>query len=70
MLYKAQEEADPLGTVPKKEGESQQESAKDGAVKNFTNGESSGASASSKGEDDVSVNNTEETTNDGRYILA
>ncbi|PON54085.1 N-terminal acetyltransferase A, auxiliary subunit [Parasponia andersonii] len=64
LLYKAQEEADPLGAVPKKEGESQQESAKDGSVKNVTNGESSGASASCKGGDDVSVNNPEGVAND------
>ncbi|XP_058228546.1 NASP-related protein sim3-like [Rhododendron vialii] len=37
LLYKAQEEGDPLATVPKKEGESQQLSAKSGPVSN--NGE-------------------------------
>ncbi|KAL7224028.1 hypothetical protein ACSBR1_025478 [Camellia fascicularis] len=46
LLYKAQEEADPLGSVPKKEGESQQFSDKDGSVKNALIGESSSASVS------------------------
>ncbi|KAF5958188.1 hypothetical protein HYC85_005413 [Camellia sinensis] len=46
LLYKAQEEADPLGAVPKKEGESQQFSDKDGSVKNAVIGESSSASVS------------------------
>ncbi|XP_022158694.1 NASP-related protein sim3 [Momordica charantia] len=60
LLYKAQEEADPLGAVPKKEGESHQESDKDGSVKSAVNGESSKASVSSNAElvdgvtDDVS----------------
>lgn len=73
MLYKAQEEADPLGNVPKKESESQQESMKDGSVKGVTNGESSTASASKKAEDEVSVsvNNLEGAANDGSiYFLA
>ncbi|KAL6222498.1 hypothetical protein ACLB2K_005890 [Fragaria x ananassa] len=50
LLYKAQEEADPLGNVPKKEGESQQESANAGPAKNVLNGESSTASVSSNAE--------------------
>lgn len=70
LLYKAQEETDPLGAVPKKEGESQQESAKDGSAKNVVDGESSGASASSKGGDAVSVSNPEGAANDGRNIVA
>lgn len=72
MLYKAQEEADPLGNVPKKESESQQESMKDGSVKGVTNGESSTASASKKAEDEVSVsvNNPEGAANDGRHIFS
>lgn len=70
MLYKAQEEADPLGNVPKKEGESQHESAKDGPVKSVTNGESSTASASKKvgDEETVTLNNPEAVANDGRHI--
>ncbi|CAA7035814.1 unnamed protein product [Microthlaspi erraticum] len=41
LLEKAQEEADPLGNMPKKEAEVEQESSgKDGAIKNTANGES------------------------------
>uniref|UniRef100_A0A1J3EB03 NASP-related protein sim3 n=1 Tax=Noccaea caerulescens TaxID=107243 RepID=A0A1J3EB03_NOCCA len=41
LLEKAQDEADPLGNMPKKEAEVQQESSdKDGVVKNTANGES------------------------------
>ena len=48
LLYKAQEEADPLGTVPKKDGESD----KDGSVKSARKAESSTASVSSNTEED------------------
>ncbi|OWM66320.1 NASP-related protein sim3 [Punica granatum] len=47
LLYKAQEEADPLGNVPKKDAESQEGSTKGGSAKNNVNGESSTASVSS-----------------------
>ncbi|KAF9678401.1 hypothetical protein SADUNF_Sadunf07G0031200 [Salix dunnii] len=47
LLYKAQEEADPLGMVPKKDSESKQHDDKDVACKNVLNGESSTTSASS-----------------------
>lgn len=47
LLYKAQDEADPLGTVPKKEGEFEQISNKDGSVKDAINSKSSAASVSS-----------------------
>ncbi|KAL0535929.1 hypothetical protein IC582_024859 [Cucumis melo] len=56
LLYKAQEEADPLGAVPKKEGQSD----KAESAKSAVNGESSKASVSSNAEvvdgvtDDVS----------------
>ncbi|XP_065875126.1 uncharacterized protein [Euphorbia lathyris] len=50
LLYKAQEEADPLGTVPKKGSASKQDSDKDESVKNVTNAESSSASVSSDAE--------------------
>ncbi|KAL5557192.1 hypothetical protein UlMin_039428 [Ulmus minor] len=63
LLYKAQEEADPLGAVPKKEGESQQDSAKGGSVKNVINRESSVTSVSSKLEDDASVSKPEDAAN-------
>ncbi|XP_062102280.1 uncharacterized protein LOC133812375 [Humulus lupulus] len=64
LLYKAQEEADPLGYVPKKGGELQQESAKDESAKNVSNGESSVASASTKGGDSVPVDNQGGAAND------
>ncbi|KAK0604565.1 hypothetical protein LWI29_016964 [Acer saccharum] len=59
LLYKAQEEADPLGSVPKKEVESQQDTDKDGPVKSAVNGESSISSASSNAEQAGSSNNLE-----------
>ncbi|KAL1188886.1 hypothetical protein V5N11_001001 [Cardamine amara subsp. amara] len=46
LLEKAQAEADPLGNMPKKEGEAQQESAdKDGSVKNTVIGEAASAAS-------------------------
>ncbi|KAM1179387.1 hypothetical protein ACFX2J_018432 [Malus domestica] len=60
LLYKAQEETDPLGAVPKKEGESQQESAK-----NVVNGKSSTAAVSSNAEQDASLSNQEGADADG-----
>ncbi|PSR88015.1 hypothetical protein CEY00_Acc31045 [Actinidia chinensis var. chinensis] len=65
LLYKAQEEADPLGTVPKKEGESQQFSDKIGSVKNAINGESSVASVLSNAEQDDSSNHGDGAPHDG-----
>ncbi|KAI9165898.1 hypothetical protein LWI28_022529 [Acer negundo] len=59
LLYKAQEEADPLGSVPKKEVQSQQDTDKDGPVKSAVNGESSISSASSNAEQAGSSNNLE-----------
>lgn len=47
LLYKAQEEADPLVSVPKKEGETQQELNKDKSSKTIATRESSVASVSS-----------------------
>ncbi|KAM1261934.1 hypothetical protein ACFX13_027834 [Malus domestica] len=60
LLYKAQEETDPLGAVPKKEGQSQQESAK-----NSVNGESSTASVSCNAEQDAGLSNQEGAADDG-----
>ncbi|KAM2622065.1 hypothetical protein TB2_026733 [Malus domestica] len=60
LLYKAQEETDPLGTVPKKEVQSQQESAK-----NSVNGESSTASVSCNAEQDAGLSNQEGAADDG-----
>lgn len=46
LLEKAQAEADPLGNMPKKEGEAQQESSnKDESVKNTVNVESASAAS-------------------------
>ncbi|XP_015964010.1 uncharacterized protein LOC107487827 [Arachis duranensis] len=53
LLYKAQEEADPLADVPKKEDGSQHGSTKDGSMKSSVNAESSTASFSSNIEQDV-----------------
>ncbi|WJX60845.1 hypothetical protein P8452_46003 [Trifolium repens] len=59
LLYKAQEEADPLGAVPKKQDGSQHGSDKDGSVKSAMNAESSTASFASNVEQDVTSNNQE-----------
>ncbi|XP_028763980.1 nuclear autoantigenic sperm protein isoform X2 [Neltuma alba] len=63
LLYKAQEEADPLADVPKKEGESQEGSTKDGSVKNSA-AESSTTSISSNAEQDVNSNNQDAALDD------
>lgn len=67
LLYKAQEEADPLSTVPKKEGESEQDSAKVGSDKNAVNGDSTAASGSSNAENDTSPNH-QEGADDGIFL--
>ena len=54
LLYKAQEEADPLVSVPKKEGETQQDSNKEGSIKSAVTRKSSVASVSSNSEQDGS----------------
>ncbi|CAK8539803.1 unnamed protein product [Lathyrus sativus] len=59
LLYKAQEEADPLGAVPKKQDGSQHGSNKEGPVKSAVNAESSTASFPSNVEQDVTSNNQE-----------
>lgn len=54
LLYKAQEEADPLGSMPKKEGGvSQEDSNKESSVKIAADGESSAASVTNNAEQDV-----------------
>lgn len=55
LLYKAQEEADPLATVPKKEAESRESSIKEGSMKNAVNGESSTASVDAEQEGSSNV---------------
>ncbi|XP_044463743.1 protein HGV2-like isoform X2 [Mangifera indica] len=64
LLYRAQEEADPLVSVPKKDDESELGSHKDKSVKNVVNGESSTASASTNTQLDESSNKLEETENE------
>lgn len=59
LLYKAQEEADPLGVVPKKQDVPQHGSEKDGSVKSAMNAESSTASFPNNAEQDVTSNNRE-----------
>ncbi|KHN36180.1 Nuclear autoantigenic sperm protein [Glycine soja] len=65
LLYKAQEEADPLADVPKKEDGSQHGSNKDGSVKSSLNAESSTASFSSNAEQDVTSNDQGGAVDDG-----
>ncbi|XVE87227.1 hypothetical protein DITRI_Ditri18aG0099300 [Diplodiscus trichospermus] len=64
LLYKAQEEADPLVSVPKKEGESQQDSNKEGSIKGAVTRESSVASVSSNSKQDGGGNDEEEEDDD------
>lgn len=68
LLYKAQEEADPLGQVPKKEAESQQVADDDGSVKSGVNGVSSAASFSNNAEKAGSSNNIEGAGDNGMYF--
>ncbi|XP_014520901.1 NASP-related protein sim3 [Vigna radiata var. radiata] len=65
LLYKAQEEADPLADVPKKEDGSQHDSTKEGPVKSSVNGESSTASFSSNAVQDVTSADKGEAVDDG-----
>ncbi|XP_022775239.1 nuclear autoantigenic sperm protein-like isoform X1 [Durio zibethinus] len=60
LLYKAQEEADPLVSVPKKDGETQQESNKEGSIKSAVTPEFSVASVSSNSEQDGAGKDEEE----------
>lgn len=56
LLYKAQEEADPLGSMPKKEGAvSEEGSNKDGTVNAAENGKSSAAPVSNDAKQDGST---------------
>ncbi|KAK7367480.1 hypothetical protein VNO80_09492 [Phaseolus coccineus] len=65
LLYKAQEEADPLADVPKKEDGSQLASTKEGSVKSTVNAESSTASFSSNAGQDVTSTDQGEAVDDG-----
>ncbi|XP_019233464.1 PREDICTED: protein HGV2 isoform X2 [Nicotiana attenuata] len=64
LLYKAQDEADPLVSVPKKDSESQQDSNRDGSVKSAVSCESSVASISSTDEPGGSSNGKEKEEDD------
>ncbi|OVA18607.1 Tetratricopeptide repeat [Macleaya cordata] len=57
LLYKAQEEADPLGVVPKKESDSLQNSDKSSSVKSVKDEHSASSSVSDAKEDGVSIHN-------------
>ncbi|KAL3640252.1 hypothetical protein CASFOL_015220 [Castilleja foliolosa] len=72
LLYKAQEEADPFGSIPKKEGVSQEDSNKEGSVKIAPNCESSAASVSNNDEQggnadcsNAAPENSEDESDDG-----
>ncbi|KAL8528616.1 hypothetical protein ACS0TY_006165 [Phlomoides rotata] len=73
LLYKAQEEADPLGSMPKKDDAPQEDSKKDTSAKTSVDAESSAASVSNDAEqpgkekcsDDVPDDNVEEKGEEG-----
>ncbi|GLT39071.1 hypothetical protein SLA2020_132790 [Shorea laevis] len=65
LLYKAQEEADPLVSVPKKDGEGQQNLDKEVSIKSTINGESSIALVSNKAGEEGSSTHHKDTTEDG-----
>ncbi|KAL2547451.1 NASP-related protein sim3 [Forsythia ovata] len=62
---KAPEEADPLATMPKKEGVPLEDSNIDGSVKSTINGKSSAVSVSNIEEQRGSSNNLDEAANNG-----
>ncbi|RAL40783.1 hypothetical protein DM860_008481 [Cuscuta australis] len=67
LLRKAQEEADPLVSVPKRKGDSLLNSCKDEPAKRVVSAESSAASVeSSNGEGEASVHNEKEINNDSK----
>lgn len=68
LLYKAQEEADPLGSVPKKDTESQEGSTKGVSAKNNMIRESSTTSVSSMTAQDQKSDNQEGTIENGIYL--
>jgi hypothetical protein len=70
LLYKAQEEADPLAMVPKKDSESKLDDNKDGASRNLVNGEFSSASVSSNAEEGGGSNHPEGAAGGGQYFVA
>ncbi|KAK8566263.1 hypothetical protein V6N12_059795 [Hibiscus sabdariffa] len=64
LLYKAQEEADPLVSVPKKEGEAQQDLKKEGSIKSALTREASFASVSINSKQDSGGKGEEEEEED------
>ena len=70
LLYKAQEEADPLAMVPEKNSASKQDDNKDGACRNAVNGESSSASVSSNVEEGGGSNHPEGAADSVQYFVA
>ncbi|KAL7094550.1 hypothetical protein ACP275_11G110800 [Erythranthe tilingii] len=69
LLYKAQEETDPFGAMPKKDAVSQEGSTKGGSVKITETGESSAASVSDNAEKSEATNcsdNTPDETVEGK----
>ncbi|KAJ6398507.1 hypothetical protein OIU77_019325 [Salix suchowensis] len=65
LLYKAQEEADPLAMVPEKNSASKHDDNKDGASRNAVNGESFSASVSSNAEEGGGSNHPEGAADGG-----
>ncbi|KAF9682330.1 hypothetical protein SADUNF_Sadunf05G0097900 [Salix dunnii] len=70
LLYKAQEEADPLAMVTEKNSASKQDDNKDGASRNAVNGESSSASVSSNVEEGGGSNHPEGEADGVQYFVA
>ncbi|CAO2828257.1 unnamed protein product [Amaranthus hypochondriacus] len=64
LLYKAQEEADPLGSMPKKDAESRQGSFKIESAMRSVKGESSIASVSNKAEQSASASSSQQQDTD------
>lgn len=72
-MYKAQEDADPLGSMPKKEAVSQEDSTKGGSAKIAETGESSAASVASvsdNAEKDEGANCSDEAPDDSESFLS
>ncbi|XP_042066390.1 NASP-related protein sim3-like [Salvia splendens] len=64
LLYKAQEESDPLGSMPKKEGVSREDSSKESSSKLHVNGQSSDTSPAKNVEQDVKAEDEGDSESD------
>ncbi|KAL1563260.1 NASP-related protein sim3-like [Salvia divinorum] len=64
LLYKAQEESDPLASMPKKEGVSREDSSKESSSKIHINGQSSDTSAVKNVEQDVKAEDEGDSESD------